>query len=304
MTLDPELARLANANSGLITRGQASAEHVSPAVLRACVRDGALVRIRSGLFVLAEKWTGAAPHERLVLTARGLLLGHATWMVSHHAALAVHGLPLHDVDLGLVDVVAPVVTSRPRRGLHVHRATPEQLQRGLTHPLRVVSPADACVLTAAASGYRAGVVAMDGALHRGLVTTEELQESLRTTGVRYGVGQCRAAMEAADPLSESPGESLTRIILTGAGLSVRSQVEIRDAHGFIGRVDLLVDERVIVEFDGALKYAGQDGRRALMAEKKREERLRDAGYRIVRVTWAELGNPAALVRRVRQQLAR
>ena len=34
-----------------------------------------------------------------------------------------------------------------------------------------------------------------------------------------------------------------------------------------------------------------------------EERLRDAGYRVVRVTWADLSRPERLVSRVREQLA-
>lgn len=59
----------------------------------------------------------------------------------------------------------------------------------------------------------------------------------------------------------------------------------------------------MVEFDGAVKYEGLDGKRALAEEKRREERLRDAGFRIVRVTWDELARPALLLARVRVNLA-
>lgn len=84
---------------------------------------------------------------------------------------------------------------------------------------------------------------------------------------------------------------------------MRSQVSLSDEEGFIGRVDLLVGDRVVVEFDGAVKYDGMDGRRALMEEKRREERLRDAGFRVVRVTWSDLSRPGQLVVRVRSLLA-
>ena len=77
---------------------------------------------------------------------------------------------------------------------------------------------------------------------------------------------------------------------------------LHDDAGFIGRVDLLVGTRVVVEFDGAVKYDGLDGRRALMEEKRREERLRDAGFRILRVTWRDLADPVTLVARVRSLL--
>ena len=76
-----------------------------------------------------------------------------------------------------------------------------------------------------------------------------------------------------------------------------------DDEGSIGRVDFLVGDRVVVEFDGAIKYDGLDGKRALMEEKRREERLRDAGFRVVRVTWADLTRPEVLVARIRGYLA-
>ena len=44
--------------------------------------------------------------------------------------------------------------------------------------------------------------------------------------------------------------------------------------------------------------ASADGREALLREKRREERLRDAGYRVVRITWDELSRPAALLARI------
>jgi len=47
----------------------------------------------------------------------------------------------------------------------------------------------------------------------------------------------------------------------------------------------------VVEFDGAVKYAGADGRAALVAEKLREDRLRALGYEVVRIVWSDLARP-------------
>ena len=107
-----------------------------------------------------------------------------------------------------------------------------------------------------------------------------------------------------DPTAESPGESLTRLLLGGLGLSFRSQVEIRDAAGFVGRVDFLVEGRVVVEFDGLSKYAAADGREALAREKAREDRLRALGYEVVRLTWADLDRPEKVARLLREARAR
>jgi very-short-patch-repair endonuclease len=297
------LAHLAREHQGLVTRRLAVSRHVSPGVLEAALRSGALHRIRPGVFVDGSVWAATGAHARYELEVRGVLLDHPDRLASHHAALALAGLPLFEVDTGMVDVVAAVGTSKRRRGLHLHVATQGQRIRIEDPAVNAVSVEDACVLTAAASGLEAGVVAMDAALHRRMTTSVRLTTSLSSCGVRYGASIASAAISAVDPACESPGETRTRLVLQSAGLDVRSQVALHDADGFIGRVDFLVGERVVVEFDGAVKYAGLDGRRALMEEKRREDRLRAAGFRVVRVAWADLRDPARLIARVRGQLA-
>ena len=111
-------------------------------------------------------------------------------------------------------------------------------------------------------------------------------------------------IELADELSESPGETRTRLILTSAGLPVRSQVPIVQVGGAVlARVDFLVGGRVIVEFDGAVKYQTGDGI-VLFQEKQREDRLRELGFEVVRVIWSELDHPADVIGRVQAALAR
>lgn len=297
------LATIAREHRGLVTRRRALAARVTPSLLDAALRSGQLHRLRPGIFCERSVWDGLAAHDRYTLTVRGVLLDRPGWLASHHAGAALAGLPLFGVDLGLVDIVADVRTSKRRSGTHVHRATPNQLARMTDPTFRTVDVADACVLTAVGSGFEPGVVAMDAAVKRRLATPAELSDSLEACAVRYGVAQARDAIATVDPACESPGETRVRLVLTGAGLDVRSQVSLSDDEGFIGRVDFLVGDRVVVEFDGAVKYDGIEGRRALMEEKRREERLRDAGFHIVRVTWAELAKPAALVTRVRGLLA-
>jgi len=301
--LPPSLAAIARAHQGLVIRQHTRARHVSPTLVAAAVRSGTLHRLRPGVLVDASVWEATAPSDRYALEVRGVLLGRPRWLASHHAALALHGLPLYGVDTNVVDVVADVSTSKKRSGVHVHVAT--EAQRPLIKdPLtQAVSVPDACVATAADHGFEAAVVAMDAALKRGMTTLAALSASLEQSGVRYGMRRARAAVRAADPTCESPGETRTRLILVEAGLDVRSQVSLSDDEGFIGRVDFLVGDRVVVEFDGAVKYDGIEGRRALMAEKRREERLRDAGFRVVRLTWADLERPDRVVARVRTHLA-
>jgi very-short-patch-repair endonuclease len=93
-------------------------------------------------------------------------------------------------------------------------------------------------------------------------------------------------------------------MLRDLGFDPVSQVALSDETGLIGRVDFLVDDLVVVEFDGLVKYEGFDGRQALAAEKARESRITATGREVVRVVWSELGDPAALAARIRMAKAR
>lgn len=108
-----------------------------------------------------------------------------------------------------------------------------------------------------------------------------------------GVGFARQAVALADPLSESPGESRARLLLHNLGFEVRSQVEVYDEGGFIGRADLgICETMVLLEFDGQGKYhLDGDPRGALWAEKNRQDALTMAGFEVVRLTWADLDQP-------------
>ena len=268
-------------------------------------RSGELVRVRRGAYVLASRWKAASPVERYVLRTRSVLLtrDRKAW-ASHHAALAISGLPIIDVDTSRIDVCATVKRCFRRTGVVTH-----PLPDG--EPCLIVNGAPsvgidlAVVQTAACSGVKAGVVAVDAALHRGLVTAGTLasaaDRAALTAEARHRVDH---VLDLADRACESPGESLTRLLLHGLGAKVRSQVEIRDGTGLVGRVDFLVDERVVVEFDGLVKYEGAQGREELAREKRREDRLRALGYEVIRLTWADLDNPADLARRLREAFAR
>ena len=302
MTSDP-LARLLTQQRRIVGVRVAASEGVARAVLARAAARGALRRVHHGLYAEADWWDQATPWTRYSATVRAVLAGHPGWAASHHAALTLHGLPLVGVDLTGLDVAAVVGTSKVRRGVRVHRLLPEHVGV-LDREPRALPVATAAVLTAARSGIEAGVVAMDAALHRGSCTRSDLGDALTHPGARYGIGRARRAVELASSMSESPGESRTRLALGALGLPVREQADIHDAHGFVGRVDFLVAGRVVVEFDGAVKYEGCDGRDALVAEKRREDRLRAAGYAVVRVTWRDLSQPEQLRSRILLALAR
>ncbi len=90
-----------------------------------------------------------------------------------------------------------------------------------------------------------------------------------------------------------------------------SQAELRAGHFGRTRVDFLfLAQHTVVEFDGKLKYGvpeGADPEEAglvVWQEKQREDALRDAGYEVVRVVWAELFRFAEVAQRVLVEFGR
>ena len=87
-------------------------------------------------------------------------------------------------------------------------------------------------------------------------------------------------LRLAGAASESPGETLTRLVLLALNVGeVVQQAHIPLVGGGSARVDfLLPDSGLVVEFDGIVKYGGADGREALVREKRREDAIRAAGH--------------------------
>ncbi|WP_144764364.1 hypothetical protein [Curtobacterium sp. 9128] len=140
------------------------------------------------------------------------------------------------------------------------------------------------------------VVALDDLVRRG-VDRAAVRRSVERRGPK-GRRRALRAIELADPLSDSPGESFARVRFDQFGTE-RPVLQHRFQES--GQPDIVVDfwfpaAGVVVEFDGAVKYrdAGMRGGRSpedvVIDEKRREDRLRamPGVRRVVRLTWADL----------------
>lgn len=111
----------------------------------------------------------------------------------------------------------------------------------------------------------------------------------------------------ADARSESVAETLTRLVLVQNNLKgfVPQYQVILGGERF--RVDFAWEqEKLILEFDGELKYSGRYGEptEVIRAERRREKALTNAGWRVIRVNWPMVTrDPDALVALVRGELA-
>jgi len=162
----------------------------------------------------------------------------------------------------------------------------------------VTSPLRTLVDCAGLLAPDALVCALDAALHRGLVTPHDLEQTVRARAGRAHSVALEAAVRLADGRAESPPETLARLLLLPALPGLEPQVEIFDDAGrVVARFDLGDRSvRLAVECDGKAAHAGA----AMVAKDRRRDRRTEAyGWRTERVTWFELRREqSAVLRRI------
>lgn len=297
--MDAAISLAIASGDGIVTYRTLAERGYDVNAVRARIKSGELVRLHHGVYAAGAAFRDASIQRRHLLSVRALATGLPHQAVSHQSALAWWGLPVLDVDLDVVHF-SGIGSGRARHTSRawLHPAVPSDEVREHAG-LRVTAPALAVAQTASTVGARAGLIAADYAVRTGEFAPDDLAAATAL------LARPRSAVRILDLVSahsESPGESWSRLVFADLGLvSPREQVEITTRDGrFVARVDFLFErERVVVEFDGATKYASFDGRDQLMAEKRREDALRALGYRVVRLTWADLRDPSRVTHLLR-----
>ncbi len=298
-TLEPALLELAATQDSMLTTRQARSLGVSPYLLERLVAERLLQHPTRGLYAVTALRANdpEAAHGQL---CQGALLLYPDAVLSGVSAVIAHGLPVWGADLSRPVLRRPVDRARGAHGIRIRKHSGESVET----PVGPAVPVDlALVEHAIDNGQVQGVCSADAALHRGLVSTENLQARVAAVGSWPRSSRARSMLAYVDGRSESVGESRTRVILVAGGVRLVPQVTIREPGSLPAiRVDFLVEgTKVVIEFDGRVKYAGGDGR-TLWEEKRREDRLRRLGYTVVRITWSDLENPGRLIASVRKAL--
>jgi very-short-patch-repair endonuclease len=279
-----QVVTLARRQHGLVTIDQAIGCGMSRRSIERRVASGSWSGILRGVYVV-----GGAPdtfEQRLL--ARLLHVGGDA-VASHVAAARIWGLP------GFGEQVE---WSRPRGGSQ--RRPGGRCHGSLWLPDGHRTTKGAIPLTTVARTVfdLAGTVhhgraerALDNALSRGLCTFGQLvavHADLARRG-RRGTALMRELLEARGPGYIPPNselEALGRAVLGAAGLTdFEVEVDLGDGN-WIGRVDLLFrTSMLVVELDGRTYHQAKVD---FDADRRRDNRLMSAGWRVLRVTWDDL----------------
>lgn len=295
------------AATGPFTLEQALAAGYSIGDVRAHIRSGRWIRLRRSVFVTAADRVLAAAHPttlhaqdveavRLALTRRHVV-GADT------SAARVLGIDLrHEPPADVVVLTADEgVASTHRDGYYLRVAPFAEDQIVERHGTVVTSPARTLIDVAANHGFDDGVVAAESAYRQRLITPAELGAAIEATAGRPGIRTARDVHAFANPLTESVLETISRLGFLAMGILMPLvQVVIVEGYPSI-RVDFLWPWiRLVGEGDGMAKYElhGRKPMAELRAEREREQRIRDAGYDIVRWDWRTACSPTLLSARV------
>jgi len=145
------------------------------------------------------------------------------------------------------------------------------------------------------------VVAVDMSLRARLVERSDLTDYVFAHPGDKGIKRLRRATALCDARSESPMETRLRIQLVAAQLPTpQVQAELRDSDGSpIGRADLYyADRRLVIEYDG------DNHRQRLADDVRRQNRILNAGYHMLRFAAVDMRDPSVVVEQVRNTLSR
>ena len=215
-------------------------------------RSGEVMRVRRGWYCL--------PGCRSELV-QAVACGGALSCVS---ALRLQGT--WTMDVALVHVRVPRGTcARPRSGVRIHWSNERLSGFPLDSPAAAVEQLVRCL------DARAAIVALDSAVNRRLIAASELERICSMTP------RGRRLLPLVDPCSESGLETIARLALRRRNIRVRSQVTIPG----VGRVDLLIGDRLILELDG-------EGFHDFETDRRRDRAAIVIGYEVLRASYRQV----------------
>ena len=299
VAVDP-VALVAEKQHGVFSREQALAAGASREMIKGRLESGDWQALAQGVYRHAgapRNW-----HQRLAALVLAAGPGAAA---SHRSAAALLRLP------GFPTGPLEVLTPRPQR----RRGEPGIVHRSRALPVAHLTVVDGIVTTRAARTLvdLAGVLhpvrverAVENCLRDGLVSLETLRATtldLATRG-RAGISLMRRLLgEHADggPVPESDLEARFLRLVRASGLP--EPVRQLDAGGeaWVGRVDFSYPSvHLVVELDGRRYHSA---RLNLEADRERDNRLVVSGWRVVRITFAQLrDHPERVVALLRRAL--
>jgi hypothetical protein len=169
------------------------------------------------------------------------------------------------------------------------------------HEVRITTPRRTAWELATLETVPMAVAALDGMVRAGHLNGDDLRALLSDSHGRWRASRVGKVLPLVDGRSESPPESWVRVACARAGLPAPvPQFHVHERGEFLGRVDLAWPEaRLIVEYEGAYHFDDLQ----IVRDDRRYQALIVAGWRVIRLSAADLRDMDAVVVRIASALA-
>ena len=293
--------------------------------IRRSYARGELVRVRKGIYARKDEWIALTPWERyrqtvlavnLELPRSMFCLASAAWLWDLELLEVPSHVHLSGASRGHRGKSLPTTSAAvmPSGGTGIEGITSYGIARhgpqGSTVPRQglLLTPLPQTVVAVIARETFAAATALaDHAIGTRRTSGPRVsRDELLGHAARLESGARRRwvaqVLDFAVANSGSAGESLSRAQMHLLGFPAPLlQANFHIGGRFVARTDFFWPQfKLIGEFDGDAKYlrdeylGGQSARQAVLAEKKREDKLRAAGFKVVRWDWATASDPARL----------
>jgi hypothetical protein len=268
------------------------------------VRRGSYIRLAEGVFLPTKIWVSLSQDDKYLARIHAVVRASRPGLtLSHFSAAALWKLPIVGSWPTKPEVVVGSASAGVSRVAFTARKYSIPRETDSIDEIAVTPLPRTLIDIGRSAPLSVSVAMMDRALARKppeatgldavLVRREDLLSERSLITSSRGRSRCAQAIMLANGLSGSPGESLSRTAMYVLGLPMPLlQHAFYDSFGLIGYVDFWWPERNLIgEFDGFGKYfreemlAGKSPADVVIAEKRREDRLRALGHTVTRWNW-------------------
>jgi hypothetical protein len=296
-----DVADLATVQGGVVSLDQLRDQGLSKSLAAERAEAKELHRIHRGVYTVGHR--AVSRHTRL--RAALLACGEGA-VVSHGTAATFHGL--WDKAPRLIDVTVPVEAGRKIDGIRCRRCRyPEPEEIEVIHGVAVTTVARTLVDLAGMVGLPTLKKTVGRAAIRRKLDLQAIDIAIHNAKRRRGLRSLEIAVlpyrtkdgKAPDVRSDFETLLLPDLLDLGAarpGCNVRLDID-----GERLLVDFLwVEQRVVVETDGRETHETPE---AFQNDRRRDQFLVSAGYRVFRLTWHQIhGERAAVLARISRAL--
>lgn len=277
--------------------------------IAASIRARRLHRLRKGIYVDAKVWRELDMEDRQlqhVLAYELASIDPANHVYSHDTAALLHDLSLLESPTR-IHITRASSHSTASTAFGVRRHARNLPARDITrrHTVAVTTLERTLIDCAALMRHSSAMVIADQATRLG-VDADLMQQHIETMAGGRGIRKIRRIISNMNPLSESPGETLTRIVLKDLDVPMPVlQFPVNSRNGSY-RLDFAWPSlKVALEFDGDSKYFKyRPTAETILEERKRERELMEDDWTFVRLVWKDLSWPKEIEARIKAAFAR